>query len=138
MGSGGSFTATRMMPPGGDGDASTACVERRTIGSMSDTVKNCAYCIEEIRRAAVVCRYCGRPCLIGVTGPVTMLGFAFCLAPTAEGWAMWHMAVGGEPVDASTDWAELHKKWWVAEQGIRDRGKFPGVFVGGFFPIGNP
>jgi hypothetical protein len=64
-----------------------------------DALKACVYCAENIADQAIVCRYCTRPVLVGVSS-IAKLG-TWCAAgrQSDNSFGIWNMVSGGEAIE---------------------------------------
>jgi hypothetical protein len=108
-------------------------------------VKQCPYCAEEIRDEAIVCRWCGRPWIIGAQ-KVSYLRAAWTLGVAdlidgGEAYAIWNNVSGGQPIETFTHDNRGWHRAWSRYQTAEAKASNPsgtGWLVGGFieFPIG--
>jgi hypothetical protein len=61
-------------------------------------MKTCPYCAEEVKEAAVVCRYCHKPLMTEVIG-IDLRGKRFVGGLTKGGLGIWDALAGGPPVE---------------------------------------
>lgn len=101
---------------------------------MTGATKACVYCLEEIPNEALVCRSCARPYITDVQ-KIAYLGRVMALGKSSEGYAMWNMVTGGQPVKTYKEnpagWNRAWTNYISSEQKASGMGS--GWFVGGFF-----
>jgi hypothetical protein len=98
-------------------------------------MKKCHYCAEDIKDDALVCRYCGRPCLQDAKS-ISYLGPLYALGREVSGsFALWNVASGGGP----TFIAENTDRGWKTAYGkfksLHKEQSTSGLFWGISFPL---
>jgi hypothetical protein len=117
-------------PPG------TICGMASTgLPADSAAFKQCAFCAEQIRFEAIVCRWCTRPVLVEARR-LASIGQWYTIGRAAdEAWSIWNVVTGGAAV----------KRFDATDEGWRKAfGEFRKLerpptnvtwFIGGFVPL---
>jgi hypothetical protein len=99
------------------------------------TLKRCAYCQEDIKFEAIVCRWCNRPVLMQARR-MASIGQWYTVGRAEDGvWSIWNLVTGGAPVKR---FADSEEGWQAAIKEYRKLEKPPSNvtwFIGGFVPL---